>query len=299
MASVARGQAVRAADGSIAVSQTRDRELLRAFLERDRIRAAYAVADLDPREFGKTRWGVATRYGATIAVVLEYTGLTPQPMFVMGEPDGITEILRQQIKPRLVYLAADADHLPAVGQVYRIEPGPPMLRMVVDRLTFRPYSGVALRLLPVEIGDLNRLYGYGFTAWLPAESIAHGVYYGIREGGRLVAAAGTHVISAEAGLAAVGNVMTHPDYRGRGYAKLTTSAVTQELLRTCDHVVLNVRSDNPPAIAVYESLGYRVHNTFEERLARRRGPGWDSIVGQLRRFARRARPAAPSPQEPQ
>lgn len=299
MASVARGQTVRAAESSIAVGSTRDRALLRGFLERDRIRAAYAIADLDPREFGKTRWGIATRYGATISVVLEYTGLTPQPMFVMGDPQGISEILRHVIKPRLAYLAADASHLPAVERVYRIEPGPPMLRMVVDRLTFRPHSGVALRLLPVEIGDLNRLYGYGFTAWLPPESIASGVYYGIRDGGRLVAAAGTHVVSAEAGLAAVGNVMTHPDYRGRGYARLTTSAVTQELLRTCEHVVLNVRSDNPPAIAVYESLGYRVHNTFEERLARRRGPGWDSIVAQVRRLARRAWPAAESAQEPE
>jgi ribosomal protein S18 acetylase RimI-like enzyme len=299
MASVARRQTVRAAEDSIAVSPSRDRALLRAFLERDRIRAAYAIADLDPREFGKTRWGVATRYGEPISVVLEYTGLTPQPMFVMGDPQGITEVLRHVIKPRLVYLAADASHLPAVAQVYRVEPGPPMLRMVVDRLTFRPHSGVALRLLPVEIADLNRLYGYGFTAWLPAESIASGVYYGIREGGRLVAAAGTHVISAEAGIAAVGNVMTHPDYRGRGYAKLTTSAVTQELLRSCDQVVLNVRSDNPPAIAVYEALGYRVHNTFEERLARRRGAGWDSIVTQVRRLARRAWPAAAHAQEPE
>ena len=55
-------------------------------------------------------------------------------------------------------------------------------------------------------------------------------------------------------MAAVGNVMTHVDFRGRGYAKATTSAVTQELLRTCDDVVLNVRSDNPPALAAYRAL---------------------------------------------
>jgi len=59
---------------------TRDRQLLRAFLERDRLRAAYAVADLEEREFAKTRWGVATQGGEPIAVVLEYGGLTPQPL---------------------------------------------------------------------------------------------------------------------------------------------------------------------------------------------------------------------------
>jgi ribosomal protein S18 acetylase RimI-like enzyme len=292
MASVVRhGRGVGVAESGIAVAPTRDRALLRAFLERDRLRAAYAICDLDPREFGRTRWGTASRAGETIAVVLEYTGLTPQPLFVMGEPEGVAEILRQVVRPRLAYLAADSSHLAALEPIYRIDAGPPMLRMVVDRPSFRPYPGVALRLLPVEIGDLNRLYGYGFTSWLPAASVSSGVYYGIREGGRLVAAAGTHVISPEARLAAVGNVMTHPSYRGRGFAKLTTSAVTQELLRTCDEVVLNVRSDNPAAIAAYAALGYREHNRFEERIARRRNAAWDSIVSALRRALRGGQPS--------
>jgi ribosomal protein S18 acetylase RimI-like enzyme len=258
--------------------------MLRAFLEQDRLRAAYAVCDLDPTEFARTRWGVAREGGRTIAVVLEYTGLTPQPLFVMGDSQGIGRILRDVIRPRLVYLASDAEHLPEISRQYRIDAGPPMIRMYVTRHTFQPYGGVALRLLPIEIVDLNRLYGLGFTSWLPSDSIANGVYYGVRVDGRLVAAAGTHVISHEARLAAVGNVMTHPAHRNRGYAKLTSAAVTQELLRTCDEVVLNVRSDNPSAIRAYEAIGYREYCRFEERLSHRRGAPWDSIVGQLRQM---------------
>ena len=105
----------------------------------------------------------------------------------------------------------------------------------------------ARRLLPVEIGELNRLYQLGFASWLPSSAIAEGVYFGIRVNGQLVAAAGTHVVSPAARLAVVGNVLTHIDYRGRGYATAVTGAVTAELLRSCDQVVLNVRSDNPPA----------------------------------------------------
>lgn len=268
----------------IEAALTRDRALLRHFLEGDRIRAAYAICDLDESEFARTRWGVALEDGRPIAVVLEYTGLTPQPLFVMGDSQGIAQILREHIRPRLVYLAADAAHLSAIDRIYRIDAGPPMIRMYVTHHTFRPVAGVAVRLLPVEITDLNRLYGLGFTAWLPGEAIARGVYYGVRIGGRLVAAAGTHVFSPEARLAAVGNVMTDPDFRNRGFAKLTTSAVTQELLRTCDEVVLNVRSDNPSAIAAYAALGYHEYCRFEERLAHRRGGPWDSIVGQLRQL---------------
>jgi predicted GNAT family acetyltransferase len=52
--------------------------------------------------------------------------------------------------------------------------------------------------------------------------------------------------------------MTHADFRGRGYATAVTGAVTAELLRFCDQVVLNVRADNPPALAAYRRLGYQV-----------------------------------------
>jgi len=37
-----------------------------------------------------------------------------------------------------------------------------MVRMWVDRTTFRPYPATVQRLLPSEIGDLNRLYQLGF-----------------------------------------------------------------------------------------------------------------------------------------
>ena len=284
MATTAQPGAVDLGGRVLEIATTRDRALLAEFLGRDRLRAAYALCDLEDREFAKSKWGVATRAGETVAVVLEFGGLTPQPLFVMGDPEGITSILRELIKPRIVYLAADESLLDPIDRIYRIDPGPQMVRMWVNRQMFQPVQGPVMRLVPTDIVDLNRLYGLGFSGWLPAESIATGVYYGIRIGGRLAAAAGTHVISPNARLAAVGNVMTHADFRGRGFAKTTTSAVTQELLRTCDEVVLNVRSDNPPAIAAYRALGYREHNRFEERLAHRRGAPWDSILAHLGRL---------------
>lgn len=263
---------------------TSDRVMLRRFLEGDRLFAAYALCDLDVREFGRTRWGAAFDGEAVVAVGLEYAGPSPQPLFLMGEPEGIAAVMRDVLRPRAAYVACQVAALPAVEGLYQLAPGPTMVRMWVDRAAFRPAPGATARLLPSEIGDLNRLYDLGLTSWLPADAIASGVYYGIRIGGRLVAAAGTHVVSPEARLAVVGNVMTHRDYRNRGFAKMTTSAVTQELLRSCDQVVLNVRSDNPPALAAYVGLGYREHVRFEERLAHRRIAAWDSIVTPLRRL---------------
>jgi RimJ/RimL family protein N-acetyltransferase len=260
-----------------------DRVLLREFLERDRLFAAYALCDLEDREFGKTRWGAAWAGDELAAVVLEYAGLSPQPLFVLGDNDGIERVLRDLIRPRAAYVAALPEQLPSVATQYRVDPGPPMVRMWVDRAHFRPYPGEVARLLPLEIGELNRLYQLGFTSWLPASAIADGVYYGVRVAGRLVAAAGTHVISPTARLAVVGNVLTNTQYRGRGFATAATGAVTAELLRFCDDVVLNVRSDNPPALQAYRRLGYQEHTRFEERLIHRLGPPWPTF-GPLRRL---------------
>ncbi|MEI7743047.1 MAG: GNAT family N-acetyltransferase, partial [Chloroflexota bacterium] len=277
--------------GSVVARTTTDRALLRDFLEQDRLFAAYAICDLEEREFGRTRWGIAVEDGIVIAIALEYGGLTPQPMFVLGRQDGIAAVLRDVVRPRAAYVAAGPASLPAVAVHYKVEPGPQMIRMWVDRSTFGPAPAGVERLLPVEVSELNRLYGLGFAAWIPSGAIAEGVYYGIRVNGRLVAAAGTHVISREARLAVVGNVLTHLEHRGRGYAKAVTSAVTAELLRYCDQVVLNVRADNPPAIAAYTRLGYQEHCRFEERLVRRTTPNWPDLTGPLRRLLAARRPA--------
>ena len=271
----------------LAVRSITDRGVLRDFLETDRLFAAYALCDLEDREFAKTRWGGAFDGERLIALALEYSGLTPQPLFVMGRPDGIEAILRDIVRPRAAYVAALADALPAVETAYRMDPGPQMVRMWVDRARFRPYPAEVRRLLPIDIGDLNRLYQLGFASWLPSSAIAEGVYYGMRAGGRLVAAAGTHVTSSQARLAVVGNVLTHVDYRGRGFATAVTGAVTAELLRMCDQVVLNVRSDNPPALNAYRRLGYQEHVRFEERLVHRLGSPWPDLAAPLRRLFNR------------
>jgi RimJ/RimL family protein N-acetyltransferase len=262
--------------------------MLRAFLETDRLYSAYALCDLDDREFLRTRWGIALVAGKPIAVVLQYAGYSPQPIFVMGENAGIEAILANVIKPRTAYVAARQENLAAIAASYRVDPGPAMVRMWVDSEHFRPFPAEVQRMLPVEIGELNRLYQLGFASWLPATAISDGIYYGIRVNGRLVSAAGTHVISPAAKLAVVGNVMTHADFRGRGYATAVTGAVTAELLKHCDQVALNVRADNPPALAAYRRLGYQVNVTFEERLIHRSELPWTGWTGAIRRmFARK------------
>jgi ribosomal protein S18 acetylase RimI-like enzyme len=252
-----------------------DREEIATFLHRDRLYAAYALGDLDGPNRNRVAWGMAyDDDGRPTALAMHHEGLVPQPLFLMGAPDGCRAILDHVLKPRDAYLQGTELHEAAVRDLYDLDAPLTMLRMVVDRDTFEPFAGPAERLTALDVEDLNKLYQLGFRAGFPASVLDDGVYYGVRVRGRLVSAAGTHAINPREGIAVVGNVMTHVDFRGHDFAKMVTSAVTGELLDRLSDVALNVHADNDPAVAAYTRLGYRIHCQLVERLARRRAGGW-------------------------
>jgi ribosomal protein S18 acetylase RimI-like enzyme len=252
-----------------------DRSEIAAFLRADRRYAAYALGDLDGPNRARLAWGMAyDDAGHPTALVMHHEGLVPQPLFLMGAPDGCRAVLESVIRPRDAYLQSTEELEAALRDLYELDAPTRMLRMVADRETFEPFAGPAERLTALDIDDLNRLYQLGFRAGFPASAVEDGVYYGVRVRGRLVSAAGTHAINAREGIAVVGNVMTHADFRGHDFAKMVTSAVTADLLDRVPDVALNVHADNEPAVAAYTRLGYRTHCHLVERLVRRRTGGW-------------------------
>lgn len=252
-----------------------DRDALAAFLRTDKLYAAYALGDLDGPQRRRATWGVAYDAGGRpIALAEHHEGLVPQPLFLMGDVEGCRSLLETVIKPRDAYFQVSPTLDQAIGAVYDLDLPTHMLRMVVDRETFLPFAGPAERLIPADIDDLNRLYQLGFRTGFPMSVLEDGIYYGVRVRGRLVSAAGTHVINVREGIGVVGNVMTHIDFRGHDFAKMVTSAVTGDLLERVPDVALNVHTDNAPAVAAYTRLGYRIHCELVEQLGRRHSGGW-------------------------
>lgn len=252
-----------------------DRDEIAAFLRTDRVYAAYTLGDLDGPNRHRCSWGIAyDDVGRPVALAMHQDGLIPQPLFLMGDPAGCREILASVIRPRDAYIMGTDAIDAAVSELYELDAPQLLLRMAVDRDSFRPHAGGAERLAPADIDDLNNLYQLGFRGGFPPSILEDGVYYGVRVRGRLVSAAGTHAINVREGIAVVGNVMTHADYRGHGFAKTVTSAVTGELLQRVTDVTLNVHAGNDPAIAAYRRLGYVDTDLLTERLGRRRSGGW-------------------------
>jgi len=135
------------------------------------------------------------------------------------------------------------------------------LEMVVDERGFAPHpAGEAVRLRPDDerhVRALLELMGWQDLGEGEVKRLlARNRYYGIFAGERLVSVAGTHLRTPEVWV--VGNVYTHPDYRGRGYAKAVTSAVTRDALSSGARALLHAAEGNEPAIRVYRSLGYEV-----------------------------------------
>jgi ribosomal protein S18 acetylase RimI-like enzyme len=239
-----------------------------AVLQRDRAWNGYAIADLDEpfRQYAT----VAVEGGAAV-LVLRHPGFTA--INTHGPAGGVAAILARIELPAACHFLARLSHRRALARHYEID-GHEMLRLYATRGRFRrprERTVIAERLGPSDGAALTALYAaYGESAFQP-DQVESGVFYGVRDGrGGLSAAGGTHVVSRRYGVAAVGNVFTLPEARGRGYARAVTAAVVAELLDgLVDLVVLNVAPENAPARRIYEGLGFRLRCRYWEGSARR------------------------------
>lgn len=263
------------------IDRVASRLAMAEFLSRDRLLAAYALADLDECHVAAARWWLARRGGQAIAAALVMTDLAFRPLFVTGDGEGVAHLLRHAIREPRVVASAPPEARPAVESVYRLERAERMLRMVVGRDTYRPSDtkGV-VRLGAEHLDAVIDLYGVASRSYFTPPRLQEELYFGVYADDTLVAAAGTHVRSREFGVAAVGNVLTRVPYRNRGLARACTAAVTEAALEEHRDVVLNVREDNASAIAVYRRLDYRVHRSFIEGPAYRR-PMWERVISQI------------------
>ena len=255
----------------IEIDRVATREALAEFLSEDRLFSAYALADLDQANISGARWWLARRGDTPVAAALAMLDLSFRPLFLTGEVQSTATLLRQGVREPRVIVAAPPEHRPGIEDVYRLERVDRMLRMVVDAKSFRAVSTEGcVRLGPEHVDAVIELYGLASRSYFTPRRLGRELYFGIFEGDALVSAAGTHVRSTEFRLAAVGNVLTRALYRNRGYGTACTAAVTVAALGEHSDVVLNVREDNDPAIAVYRRLGFRVHCPFIESVGYRR-----------------------------
>lgn len=244
---------------------------VRARLERDPAWSAYALGDLSPQFAHWAEWHASPDDDG---IVLAYRQFGLPIVFAIGPPAAVHPLI-QEIDAPGITLQVQPEILPALAPRFVVESTDAMWRMVLRTEAFRPPDLLDIEPLgPADVDALRALYADGEPAgeapdFFSPSMLEAGMFRGVRGRGTLLAAAGTHIVAADMGICAIGNVYTRRDWRGRGLGARVTAAVAAEALaRGIAHVVLNVRQRNVAARRVYERLGFVAHTGFFEGSAR-------------------------------
>lgn len=194
-----------------------------------------------------TVYAVATRdAAATLELVGDVAPMLPPGTLVTG-PLGLGEALASSRDvvweaPHVRHVLTDPDRARTRANAARVEP-----------------------LGRDEVDDLLELYASepGSAFFLP-HMIDDDTFVGVREEGRLVAAAGTHVLSTRHGCAAVGGVYARRSHRGRGLGEAVTAGVVERVGDRVPLIGLNVAESNATARAIYERLGFEPRLRYSE-----------------------------------
>lgn len=170
------------------------------------------------------------------------------------------------------------DSPPQIATGWRLRMHKPIEQMVCLRRPEEPESNVRFEPLGTrDIEEMLELTALTEPGPFQRRTAELGGFVGIREDGRLAAMAGQRLMLP--GFTEISAVCTHPDFRGRGYARLLVAAVAREIYRSGETPYLTVLQSNTGAIGVYESVGFAVRRTLHLAILVKQAPDLDGVVG--------------------
>lgn len=245
-------------------------EPIARFLNADRVLHAYPLGYLDPKYAEACRWVGEWQNGELAGLALVYTGLSRAGLFTMGRADSVRPLLRAlgNDLPRRVVAHIPPDHRASIESVMQpMGPYRRMKRLGLHRDRFidsEPPSADVDTLTHRDTAAILALYEYWPDNFFEPYNLESGLYFGIRDGDSLAAIAGTHHVSETFDVAAIGNLVTHPDHRGKGYASACTGALLRAAFERVRHITLDVEEANEAAMRTYQRFGFEPYGEFFE-----------------------------------
>jgi ribosomal protein S18 acetylase RimI-like enzyme len=114
----------------------------------------------------------------------------------------------------------------------------------------------AVRLGPADVAEMDALVRLTNPGPFLSRTVELGDYYGIRRDGQLIAMAGERLHAP--GWTEISAVCTEPAHRGQGIATRLIRMLAAGIERRSEHAFLHTGPSNTTAIALYETLGFRV-----------------------------------------
>jgi ribosomal protein S18 acetylase RimI-like enzyme len=249
----------------------RDKKEIYNFLSKTPDLHLYTIGDLDDFFWSDTTWYALYDKNEIVSIALLYSGMSPSTLLLFHEKDltnsrfllgSIRKFLPEKfnvhLSPGLVDIFGMENITENYGHNYR---------MILKRDP-EPVNDPNIRRLNLrDLNKINKLYLIAYPHnWFDSRMVRTGKYFGYFVSGVLAGIAGIHVYSPEYRIAALGNIATHPDFRGRKIAYKLTSALCNDLKMNADIIGLNVKSDNMAAIKCYQNIGFEIRSSYDECL---------------------------------
>lgn len=251
------------------VKLTSDKKEIYRFLSKAPELQLYTIGDLDDFFWPHTLWYAFYDNGVIQSIALLYNGMIPSTLllFYDKDPDYPAELLKS-IKP-LLPEKFNAHLSPGLKDVFGkeniTEDYGRNFRMILRKDPEASVDENIRRLGISDMKEIKELYSIAYPDnWFDARMMETGKYFGYFRKGKLVAISGIHVYSSEYRIAALGNIATHPRFRGQKIAYKLTSALCIDLKKSADIIGLNVKSDNAAAIKCYENIGFEISSSYDE-----------------------------------
>lgn len=142
------------------------------------------------------------------------------------------------------------------------------LNLSVDT-SIRTETPTIVRLGRNDVPEMLQLTSLTNPGPFKERTLELGTYIGVRDHGILVAMAGERMQFAQ--YVEISAVCVHPDYRGKGYARLLVTTLMQQIMERRMMPFLHVLAENMGAITLYESIGFVIRTACQIDVCQKSG----------------------------
>jgi len=251
----------------------RDKSVILTFLRKNKEIQFYLIGDLDDFFWPQTIWYCLTDKKNILSIALLYAGMEIPTLLLFYEgnpkyPMKLLKQIRQKLPPRM-FAHLSPGLIDIFGRQNIIHDYGLHFKMVLRKRPEEINDPNIRRLSEADLTSILDLYSVACQDnWFNEQILKTGKYFGYFIGKKLAGISGIHVYSKEFKVSALGNIATHPDYRGQHIAFKLTSVLCNDLIRDVELIGLNVKSDNEYAIKCYSRIGFETTGKYEEFLIR-------------------------------
>jgi len=229
---------------------------------------AYGLADLESPFWEASRW--FRRGDAAVGIVDLGEGVTTTYAISSADAAGSLVLVAELLDriPAGTMITGPTGLAETIGRRCEIDDLGPHVKCVLVRPDLLPSADSVVSLSIDDFPAVAALHATdpGAAFVLPA-MLADDTFVGIVDTAdpqRLVAAAGTHVVSERYDIAAIGAVFVDPEARGRGLGAVVTAGACARLKGRVSTIGLNVDAANTSARRTYERIGFVDCLDYEE-----------------------------------